>query len=54
MKIDNLDITELGYLDALDILKNDLKSDTSMPKEDNDKAQKLVEELFGLLWKYTA
>lgn len=54
MKIENVVITELGYLDALDILKNDLKSDTSMPKEDNDKAQKLVEELFVLLWKYTA
>lgn len=54
MKIENVVITELGYLDAFDILKNDLKSDTSMPKEDNDKAQKLVEELFGLLWKYTA
>ncbi len=54
MKIENVIVTELGYLDALDILRNDLKSDTSMPKEDNDKAQKLVEELFGLLWKYTA
>lgn len=31
MKIDNLDITELSYLDALNILKRDLKSDTSMP-----------------------
>ena len=54
MKIKNVIVTELGYLDALDILKNDLKSDTSMPKEDNDKAQKLVGELFGLLWKYSA
>lgn len=54
MKIENVIVTELGYLDALDILRNDLKSDTSMSKEDNDKAQKLVEELFGLLWKYTA
>ena len=54
MKIENAVITELGYLDALDILKNDLKSDTSMPKEDNDKAQKLVDELFGILWMYTA
>ena len=54
MKIENVIITELGYLDALDILKNDLKSDTSMSKEDNDKAQKLVDELFAILWKYSA
>ena len=53
MKIENVIVTELGYLDALDILRNDLKSDTSMPKEDNDKAQKLVKELFELLWKYS-
>lgn len=54
MKIENVIVTELGYLDALDILKNDLKSDTSMSKEDNDKAQKLVDELFGILLKYSA
>ncbi len=54
MKIENVIVTELGYLDALDILRNDLKSDTSMSKEDNDKAQKLVDELFGILWKYSA
>lgn len=54
MKIENVIVTELGYFDALDILRNDLKSDTSMSKEDNDKAQKLVDELFGILWKYSA
>ena len=54
MKIDNLDITELSYLDALNILKRDLKSDASMPNEDKAKAQKLVDELFVLLWKYSA
>lgn len=54
MKIENVIVTELSYLDALDILRNDLKSDTSMSKEDNDKAQKLVDELFGILWMYTA
>ena len=54
MKIDNLDITELSYLDALNILKRDLKSDTSMPNEDKAKARKLVDELFELLWKYSA
>lgn len=54
MKIDNLDITELSYLDALNILKRDLKSDTSMPNKDNAKARKLVDELFVLLWKYSA
>ena len=54
MKIDNLDITELSYLDALNILNRDLKSDTSMPNEDKAKARKLVDELFVLLWKYSA
>jgi len=54
MKIDNLGITELSYLDALNILKRDLKSDTSMPNEDKAKARKLVDELFVLLWKYSA
>lgn len=54
MKIDNLDITELSYLDALNILKRDLKSDTSMPNGDKAKARKLVDELFVLLWKYSA
>ena len=49
MKIDNLDITELSYLDALNILKRDLKSDTSMLNEDKAKARKLVDELFVLL-----
>ena len=53
MKIDNLDITELSYLDALNILKRDLKSDISMPNEDKAKARKLVDELFVLLWKYS-
>lgn len=54
MKIENLDITKLSYLDALNILKRDLKSDTSMPNEDKAKARKLVDELFVLLWKYSA
>lgn len=54
MKIDNLNITELSYLDALNILKRDLKFDTSMPNEDKAKARKLVDELFVLLWKYSA
>ena len=54
MKIDNFDITELSYLDALNILKRDLKSDTSMPNEDKAKARKLVDELVVLLWKYSA
>lgn len=54
MKVENLSITELSYIDTLDILKRDLKSDTSMPKEDNDKAQELVDKLFELLWKYSA
>ena len=49
MKIDNLGITELSYLDALNILKRD-----SMPNEDKAKARKLVDELFVLLWKYSA
>ena len=54
MKIENLSITELSYLDALNILKRDLKSDSSMPNEDKAKARKLVDELFVLLWKYSA
>lgn len=54
MKVENLSITELSYIDALYILKRDLKSDTSMPNEDKAKARKLVDELFVLLWKYSA
>ncbi len=54
MKVENLTVTELSYIDTLNILKRDLKSDTSMPNEDKAKARKLVDELFVLLWKYSA
>lgn len=54
MKVENLTVTELSYIDTLNILKRDLKSDTSMPNEDKVKARKLVDELFVLLWKYSA
>lgn len=54
MKVENLTVTELSYIDTLNILKRDLKSDTSMPNEDKAKARKLVDELFILLWKYSA
>ena len=54
MKVEYNTTTELSYLDALSILKRDLKSDTSMPNEDKAKARKLVDELFVLLWKYSA
>ena len=54
MKMKNINLAELSYIDTLNILRDDLKSDTSMPKEDNNKAQKLVEELFEILWKYSA
>lgn len=33
MKIDNLDITELSYLDALNILKRDLKAVSLLNKK---------------------
>ena len=44
---------ELSYLDILTKLKEDIGSDTCMLKTDRDKAKKLTQELFALLWKYS-
>ena len=44
---------ELSYLDILTQLKRDLSSDTCMPKKDREEAEKLTQDLFGLLWKYS-
>lgn len=46
-------IAELSYLDLLIQLKKDLDSDDGMPTADHDKANKLVKELFDILWKYS-
>lgn len=45
--------TELSYLDILAKLKEDINSDSCMPKADHDEAEKLIKELFDLLWKYS-
>lgn len=45
--------TELSYLDILTQLKRDLDSDDCMPTADHEKAEKLIKELFDLLWKYS-
>lgn len=43
---------ELSYLDLLTQLKRDLDSDDCMPTADHEEADKLVKELFDILWKY--
>lgn len=45
--------TNLSYLDLLAKLKEDLNSDTCMLVEDREEAEKLTQDLFGLLWKYS-
>lgn len=45
--------TELSYLNILTQLKRDLDSDDCMPTTDHEKAEKLIKELFDLLWKYS-
>lgn len=45
--------TELSYLDLLTQLKRDLDSDDCMPTTDREKAEKLIQDLFDLLWKYS-
>lgn len=45
--------TDISYLNILTQLKRDLDSDTCMPTADHDKADKLVKELFDILWKYS-
>lgn len=45
--------SNLSYLDLLIQLKKDLDSDDGMPTVDHDKADKLVKELFDILWKYS-
>lgn len=45
--------TELSYLNILTQLKRDLDSDDCMPTADHEKAEKLIKELFDLLWKYS-
>lgn len=44
---------ELSYLDLLTQLKRDLDSDDCIPTADHEKAKKLTQELFALLWKYS-
>lgn len=44
---------ELSYLDILTQLKRDLNADNCMPTADRKEAEKLIKELFDLLWKYS-
>lgn len=44
---------ELSYLDILTQLKRDLDSDDCMPTADHKEAERLIKELFDLLWKYS-
>ena len=53
MKIKTTVETDLSYLDILTKLKEYIGSDTCMLKTDRDKAKKLTQELFALLWKYS-
>ena len=53
MKIKTTVETDLSYLDILTKLKEDINSDSCMPKADHDEAEKLIQDLFGLLWKYS-
>lgn len=53
MKIKTAVETDLSYLDILAQLRKDLDSDTCMPEADHEEAEKLINELFGLLWKYS-
>lgn len=45
--------SNLSYLDLLIQLKKDLDSDDGMPTADHEEANKLVKELFDILWKYS-
>lgn len=45
--------SNLSYLDLLIQLKKDLDSDDGMPTADHEEADKLVKELFDILWKYS-
>ena len=53
MKFETTVEADLSYLDILIKLKEDISSDTCMLKTDRDKAKKLAQELFALLWKYS-
>ena len=53
MKIKTTVETDLSYIDVLTKLKEDIDSDTCMFKTDRDRAKKLTQELFDLLWKYS-
>lgn len=53
MKFETTVEANLSYLDILIKLKEDISSDTCMLKTDRDKAKKLAQELFNVLWKYT-
>lgn len=53
MKLETTVETDLSYLDILAKLKEDINSDSCMPTTDHEKAEKLIKELFDLLWKYS-
>ena len=50
----SIKITEPSYVALLTTLKVDLETDVCMIDKDKNKTQKLVDELFELLWKYSA
>ena len=50
----SIKITEPSYVALLTTLKVDLETDVCMIDKDKNKAQELVDELFELLWKYSA
>lgn len=50
----SIKITEPSYVALLTTLKVDLETDVCMIDKDKNKARKLVDELFELLWKYSA
>lgn len=44
---------ELSYLGLLTQMKEDLSSDECMPEADHKKANKLLDELYNVLYKYS-
>ena len=43
----------MSYIELLNKLADTLDSDTAMPAEDKAEAQKQLQALFNILWKYS-
>lgn len=47
-------LEEVGYIDILNALKESVDGDNTMPKPIKTKANNLMQDLFELLWDYSA